>query len=184
LNYEKSGADAISVLTEPDFFLGSNRYLNEISHKVKTPLLRKDFIIDEYQIYEAKCIRASAILLICAILTPQQLKQYYQIAHELNLDVLIETHDEKEIEIALNCGGEIIGVNNRNLNDFSVDLHTSEKLRKYVPSDRVFVSESGLSNADDIKQVRQYGADAVLIGEAFMRTQNIDNLMRILKSEN
>jgi len=180
-NYEQCGADCISVLTEPDFFKGDNRYLSEISKTVTTPLLRKDFIIDEYQIYEAKNLGASAILLICAILTQEQLNEYYMSAINHGMSVLVETHNEREVEMALECGAEIIGVNNRDLNDFSVDLRTSERLRKYVPEDKVFVSESGISTPEDIKRVREYGADAVLIGEAFMRAENIGEMMERLR---
>ena len=180
-NYEKYGADAVSVLTEPEFFKGDNHYLTEISEKIKLPLLRKDFIIDEYQIYEAKVIGASAVLLICSILNEKRLSEYLKLAHSLGLSALVEVHNEDEVQKALASGAEIIGVNNRNLNDFSVDLKTSEKLRKHIPDDKIFVSESGIYTAEDIKAVREYGADAVLIGEAFMKSDNIAELFKIFR---
>ena len=180
-NYEKYGADAVSVLTEPEFFKGDNRYLTEISEKIKLPLLRKDFIIDEYQIYEAKVIGASAVLLICSILNEKRLSEYLKLAHSLGLSALVEVHNEDEVQKALASGAEIIGVNNRNLNDFSVDLKTSEKLRKHIPDDKIFVSESGIHKAEDIKAVREYGADAVLIGEAFMKSDNIAELFKTFR---
>lgn len=180
-NYEKYGADAVSVLTEPEFFKGDNRYLTEISEKIKLPLLRKDFIIDEYQIYEAKVIGASAVLLICSILNEKRLSEYLKLAHSLGLSALVEAHNEDEVQKALASDAEIIGVNNRNLNDFSVDLKTSEKLRKHIPDDKIFVSESGIHTAEDIKAVREYGADAVLIGEAFMKSDNIAELFKTFR---
>lgn len=179
--YEKMGADAISVLTEPDFFKGSNKYLNEIYNKVKTPLLRKDFTVDKYMIYKAKTLGASAILLICSILTEEEIKEYLYIAHSLGLSALVETHDEYEIETALECGAEIIGVNNRNLKTFNVDMSTSERLRKYIPEDKIFVAESGMHKSEDIQRMKNINADAVLIGEAFMRSNNPAELLRSFK---
>ena len=170
VEYEKAGADAISVLTEPFYFKGSNDYLAAIRDRVRIPLLRKDFTVDEYMIYEAKMLGADAILLICAILTPMQLSEYGGIARELGLSALVEAHDEKEIEMAMNAGAKIIGVNNRNLKDFTVDINNSIRLRELVPPEILFVSESGMKNRDDIIRLEQNGTDAVLIGEAFMRS--------------
>ena len=170
--YESAKADAISVLTEPDFFLGSDSYLDEISNAVNTPLLRKDFIIDEYMIYEAKLLGANAILLIAAILEKETLAKYLSIAHELGLSVLVEAHTEKEVEKSLLSGANIIGVNNRNLKTFEVDLQISEKLRKIVPKDKLFVAESGIKTHDDIKILKDIGVDAVLIGETLMRASD------------
>ncbi|MDE5945691.1 MAG: indole-3-glycerol phosphate synthase TrpC [Oscillospiraceae bacterium] len=179
--YEKMGADAISVLTEPDFFKGSNAYLQEIHQKVKTPLLRKDFTVDKYMIYKAKTLGASAILLICSILTKEEIKEYLYIAHSLGLSALVETHNEYEIETALECGAEIIGVNNRNLKTFDVDISTSERLRKYIPEDKIFVAESGMHQPEDIQRMKNIKADAVLIGEAFMRCDNPAELLKSFK---
>lgn len=179
--YEEMGADAISVLTEPEFFKGSNKYLSEIHQTVRTPLLRKDFTIDEYMIYKAKTLGASAILLICSILEKSQLSEYLGIAHSLGLSALVETHNEYEIETALTAGAEIIGVNNRDLKTFRVDTSTSENLRKYVPNDRIFVSESGIHTAEDIQKMKNINADAVLIGEAFMRSENPSELLERFK---
>ena len=179
-DYERSGADAISVLTEPFWFKGSNQYVKEISSNVSIPILRKDFTVDEYMIYEAKTIGASAILLICAILNDNQLKEYTEIAHELGLSVLVEAHDETEVNRALKCGAKIIGVNNRDLRDFTVDITNSIRLRKMVPQDYVFVSESGIKTKEDIANLRNNGTNAVLIGETLMRCSDkkaaLDNL--------
>ena len=142
--YETAGADAISVLTEPAYFQGKNEYLTEIRQAVKIPLLRKDFTVDEYMIYEAKNIGANAVLLICAILSPMQLSEYAGIAGELGLSALVEAHDEKEVEMALKAGARIVGVNNRNLKDFTVDINNSVRLREMVPENILFVSESGM----------------------------------------
>ncbi len=171
--YESAGANAISVLTEPHFFLGSDEYLKEIKQTVKLPVLRKDFTIDPYQIYEAKLLGADAVLLICALLDTMQLREYIKTAHSLGLSSLVEAHDEKEIHSALEAGARVIGVNNRNLKTFEVDITTSARLRELVPSDRVFVSESGIKTAGDIAELRRNGTDAVLIGETLMRSGNI-----------
>lgn len=171
-DYENAGAAAISCLTEPFWFQGSNRYLRQIAAKVKIPVLRKDFTVDEYMIYEAKVIGASAILLICSILSEEQLKEYLELAHSLGMSALVEAHDEKEIETAVNIGAKIIGVNNRNLKDFSIDTENSARLRKLVPKDRIFVSESGISTAADVDSLRKIGANAALIGETLMRADN------------
>ncbi|MCQ2085248.1 MAG: indole-3-glycerol phosphate synthase TrpC [archaeon] len=168
--YEAAGAACISVLTEPTRFLGEDRFLKEITSEVNIPCIRKDFVVDEYMIYEAKLLGASAILLICAILTQEQLNKYTRIAHDLGLSVLCETHDEDEMKMALACGARIIGVNNRNLKDFTVDIGNCTRLRKYVPEDYVFVAESGIKTAEDIRVLREAGVDAVLIGETLMRS--------------
>lgn len=179
--YEEAGADAISVLTEPKWFLGSDRYLQEIAELVSVPCLRKDFTVNEYMIYEAKLLGASAVLLICAILSPLRLGRYISLSDELGLSALVEAHDEAEIETALRAGARIIGVNNRNLKDFSVDTANSRRLRNLVPEDVLFVSESGVSSPADVKAVRECGADAVLIGEALMRAPDKKSTLREMK---
>lgn len=168
-DYEAAGADCISVLTEPKWFLGSDEYLKEIAESVSVPCLRKDFTVDEYMIYEAKLLGASAVLLICSILTENQIRRFIKICDTLGMSALVEAHDENEVQTALNAGARIIGVNNRNLKDFSVDTDNSCRLRELIPPDVLFVSESGVSNADDVKKLREIGADAVLIGETLMR---------------
>lgn len=170
--YEKAGADCISVLTEPTRFLGSDEYLKEIASEVKIPCIRKDFIASEYMIYEAKTLGAKAVLLICSILTPKQIESYIKICDSLGISALVETHDEEEIKVAIKAGARIIGVNNRNLKDFSVDTANSQKLRLLVPSDIIFVSESGVKSAEDIEKLRKAGVNAVLIGETLMRAEN------------
>lgn len=171
-DYEKAGADCISVLTEPKWFLGDDRYLKEIAETVKIPCIRKDFTVDECMIYEAKVLGASAVLLICAILEGEQIKEYINICDALGLSALVEAHDESEIEIAIEAGARIIGVNNRNLKDFSVDTDNSTRLRQMIPRDVIYVSESGIKNAEDIRKLREAGVDAVLIGETLMRAQD------------
>ena len=171
-DYEAAGADCISVLTEPEWFLGSDRYLEEIAHTVGIPCLRKDFTVDEYMIYEAKLLGASAVLLICSILDAEQLKEYIGVADSLGLSSLVEAHDEREIAAAVGAGARVIGVNNRNLKDFTVDTGNSGKLRSIVPDDIVFVSESGVSDAADVKRLYDAHVDAVLIGEALMRASD------------
>ena len=167
--YEKAGADCISVLTEPRWFLGKDQYLKEIAANVSIPCLRKDFAVDPYMIYEAKVLGASAVLLICSILEKAQLKEYLQIAEGLGLSALVEAHDEEEIAKALEAGARIIGVNNRNLKDFTVDTEYSRKLRNMIPIEVLFVSESGVKTPEDVQKLREIGADAVLIGETLMR---------------
>lgn len=179
-SYEDAGAAAISILTEPYYFKGSNEYLKEIFREVSIPLLRKDFTIDEYMIYEAKLMGASAILLICAILDDDQLRKYMLIAHELGLSVLVEAHDEEEVERAIAVGAKIIGVNNRDLKTFTVDRSNSIRLRKKVPSHILFVSESGIKTAEDISILKENGTDAVLIGETFMKSNNKKEMLNIL----
>lgn len=168
--YEAAGADSISVLTEPKWFLGSNRHLKEIANSISVPCLRKDFTVDEYMIYEAKLLNASAVLLICSILTEKQVKEYISICDELGLSALVETHDESEVHMALSSGARIIGVNNRNLKDFTVDTENSRRLRELIPQEVLFVSESGVTGAEDVSKLREIGADAVLIGETLMRS--------------
>ncbi len=167
--YEAAGADCISVLTEPKWFLGSDEYLKEIASEVSIPCIRKDFTVDEYMIYEARVLGASAVLLICSILTKEEIKKYLAICDELGLSALVEAHDEAEIKLAVECGARLIGVNNRNLKDFSVDTGNSARLRALVPDDVVFVSESGVSGSEDIDAIRAMGANAALVGEALMR---------------
>lgn len=169
-DYEKAGASAISCLTEPFWFKGKDEYLTEISRAVKIPVLRKDFTVDEYMIYQAKTLGASAVLLICSILSKEQLSEYLGIAHSLGLSALVETHDEEEVRTALAVGAGIIGVNNRDLRTFTVDINNSARLRKLVPPEVLFVSESGIKTAADIEALRSNGTNAVLIGETLMRS--------------
>lgn len=170
--YEQAGADCISVLTEPKWFLGSGEYLKEIAGAVSLPCLRKDFTVDEYMIYEAKLLGASAVLLICAILDGRQIEDYIGICDEMGLSALVEAHDEKEVRTALAAGARVIGVNNRNLKDFTVDTENSKRLREMIPKGIVFVSESGVSSAEDVRELKNIGADAVLVGEALMRADD------------
>ena len=170
--YEEAGASAISCLTEPFYFQGADHYLQEIAQTVKLPVLRKDFTVDEYMIYEAKLLGASAVLLICSLLTEKQIREFLSVCDELGLSALVETHDENEISAAVNAGARIIGVNNRSLKDFSVDTGNSRRLRDLVPKDILFVSESGVKNAQDTEELRKIGADAVLIGETLMRSSD------------
>ncbi|MDR1231195.1 MAG: indole-3-glycerol phosphate synthase TrpC [Spirochaetaceae bacterium] len=170
--YEAAGAAAISVLTEPQFFQGSAAYLQDIARDVQIPCLRKDFVIDEYQIYEAKFLGAAAVLLICALLDEKQLAAFIRIAESIGLSALVETHCESEVESAVNAGARIIGVNNRDLQTFAVDLDVTRRLAKRIPDGLVKVSESGIHTSDDIKRVNDCGVDAVLIGESMMRAQD------------
>lgn len=169
-DYEKAGASAISCLTEPFYFQGRDAYLKEIAEKSGIPVLRKDFTVDEYMIYQAKAMGAAAILLICAILDDVQLRDYHSLAAELGLGVLTEAHDEQELERALACGAPVIGVNNRDLRTFQVDMNNSIRLRQMAPEGTLFVSESGIRTADDIRRLRENKVDAVLIGETLMRS--------------
>ena len=171
-DYERIGADAVSVLTEPKWFLGSDEYLKEIAENIKIPVLRKDFTVDEYMLYEAKILGASAVLLIVSILSEKQLCSYLEICGSLGLSALVEVHDEDEAKIAISSGAKIIGVNNRNLKDFSVDTQNSANLREKIPNEILFVSESGVKNSDDVKKIISIGADAVLIGETMMKAQD------------
>lgn len=179
--YEQGGASAISCLTEPKFFLGSDAYLQSVRQAVELPILRKDFTVDEYMIYEAKLLGASAVLLICAILDDAQLKEYLAVCDGLGLSALVEAHDDAEVERALKVGARILGVNNRNLKDFTVDTENSRRLRARIPKDVLFVSESGVKTAEDVAQLAAIGADAVLIGETLMRAPDKTAKLQELK---
>lgn len=179
--YENAGADCISVLTEPTRFLGSDLYLKEIASAVDIPCLRKDFIVDEYMIYEAKLLGAKAILLICSILNEKQIADYIKICDKLGISALTEAHDEKEIKMAVNSGARIIGVNNRNLKDFTVDTDNSRRMRELVPENILFVSESGVKSAEDVVLLKNIGVDAVLIGETLMRAKNKETKLKELR---
>lgn len=181
--YEAAGADCISVLTEPKWFLGSSDYLREIAAAVKTPCLRKDFTVDEYMIYEAKALGAKAVLLICSILPAEQIERYIGVCDELGLSALVEAHDEDEVRTAVSAGARIIGVNNRNLADFTVNTDNSRGLRELVPDGVLFVSESGVSSREDTARLEAVGADAVLIGEALMRAPDIAAKLSELRGE-
>lgn len=167
--YEKAGADCISVLTEPKWFLGSDEYLKEIASVVSIPCLRKDFTVDEYMIYEAKLWGAQAVLLICSIISTEKIREYINICDTLGISALVEAHNEAEIKSAVEAGARIIGVNNRNLKDFTVDTENSRRMRELVPKDILFVSESGVKTTRDIQVLQEIGVDAVLIGETLMR---------------
>lgn len=180
-DYEKAGADVISVLTEPEYFKGDNRYLMEISQTVNIPVLRKDFTVDEYQIYEAKLIGADAVLLICSLLDTKVLHNYIKICNELGLSALVEAHTEEEVLSALEAGARVIGVNNRNLQTFEVDLNNSIRLRNLVPKDIIFVAESGIKTAEEITKLRTAGVNAVLIGETLMRSPNKREILTELR---
>lgn len=171
-DYEKAGAACISVLTEPKWFLGSDEYLREIAAEVNIPCIRKDFTVYEYMIYEARLLGAKAVLLICSILKEEQIKKYIAICDKLGLSALVEAHNENEIKMAVNVGARLIGVNNRNLNDFSVDTGNSRRMIELIPNGTLFVSESGVKNAEDIRLLREAGVDAVLIGETLMRAED------------
>lgn len=175
--YESAGADCVSCLTEPKWFLGSDGIFREIRRDIAVPMLRKDFTVDEYQLYEAKCLGADAVLLICALLDTATLAYFLEICAELGLCALVEAHDEAEIRAAAAAGGRIIGVNNRNLKDFSVNLDNARRLRDRIPSGALFVAESGIQSADAVTSLRAAGADAVLIGEALMRAADKRTLL-------
>ncbi len=181
-DYEASGADCISVLTEPQWFLGSDEIFKEIRSNVSVPMLRKDFTIDEYQIYQAKAMGADAVLLICALLDTDTLRKYINICNSLSLSALVETHDAGEIKSAIAAGAEIIGVNNRNLYNFSEDISNTAKLRSLIPDNVIFVSESGIKTSYDAKSLIQEGADALLIGEALMRSNNKGDFINEIKN--
>lgn len=181
--YQQAGANAISCLTEPFYFQGKNEYLAEVCATVRIPVLRKDFFVDPYMIYEAKALGASAILLICAILNDQELAEYFTIAETLGLSCVFEAHDSEEITRALRCGARIVGVNNRNLKTFSLDLHNSIHLRKEVPSSVLFISESGIKTAADIALLQENNVNAVLVGETFMRASNKKEMLATLRGK-
>lgn len=172
--YTKYGANAISVLTEKDFFLGSDQYLKDIKKVSNLPILRKDFIVDEYQIYQAKAMGADAVLLIAAILDDKQLNKFYSIAKQLELTSLVEAHTEEEVKRAAQIGARIIGINNRNLKTFEVDIHTTERLMRFVPNGTLTVSESGIQTREDVVYLESLGVNALLIGETLMRAEDIE----------
>lgn len=178
--YQSAGASAISVLTETDYFLGSDQYVKEVSKAVNIPIIRKDFTVDEYMLYQAKAMGASAVLLICALLDTETIKKYIKICDSLGLSALVEAHDEQEVQSAIDAGARIIGVNNRNLKNFTVDINNSTRLRRLVPKDIIFVAESGIKTPQDIAALKQANVDAVLIGETFMRCENKKEMLTAL----
>lgn len=179
--YERAGAACISVLTEPEYFKGDIAYLEEIRRNVNIPLLRKDFIIDEYMIYQAKINGASSVLLICSLLDSMTIKDYINICDRLGLSALVEVHNEEEISMALKAGARMIGVNNRDLKNFTVDIHNSERLRKFVPDNILFVAESGIKTREDIKRLQEAKVNAVLIGETLMRAEDKKKMLDALR---
>lgn len=184
LDYERAGADCISCLTEPEFFCGADSHLREIAKHTKIPILRKDFIIDSYMIYQAKVLGADCVLLISEILGREEMREFCDIAHSLGLSVLVESHSESALQNALSTNARLIGVNNRDLRDFKVDLQTSVRLKKLVPKDRIFVSESGIASHSDIALLQSSGINAVLIGETLMREKDKTNTLNALKGVN
>lgn len=179
--YELAGADCISVLTEPKYFLGNDSYLQEIAQAVSVPCLRKDFVVAPYMIYEARVLGAAAVLLICSLLTEKELAEYLEICEGLGMSALVEVHNAAEISMAIHAGARIIGVNNRNLSDFSVDMANSSRLRELVPPEILFVAESGIKTSADVQALREIGADAVLIGELLMRAENRSAMLAELR---
>lgn len=179
--YEAAGAACVSVLTEPRWFLGRNTYLREIASAVSIPCLRKDFVVDEYMIYQAKTLGAAAILLICSLLDGETLARHLELCDALGLSALVEAHDEDEVRMAVAAGAQVIGVNNRNLRDFSVDLGNSKRLRRLAPPEVRFVAESGIRTAADIEELRQAGVNGVLIGETLMRAQDKAKMLAQLR---
>ena len=180
--YNMADVQAVSVLTEKNHFLGHDDYMVKIRQAIPKPLLRKDFIIDMWQIYQSRCLGADAILLIASLLTDEELKKFQLVAGILGMQCLVEVHDEMELERALAADSKIIGINNRNLKTFEVDLKTTEKLVNYIPNDRIVVSESGIQTAEDIKYLRELGVDAVLIGETLMRSESIQDRIFALRA--
>ncbi len=181
LEYERAGGECISVLTEPKWFLGSGRYLQEIAAAVSIPCLRKDFVVSPYMVYEARIFGAAAVLLICSLLTEQELAAYIKICDSMGMSALVEAHDEAEVQMAVRAGARLIGVNNRNLQDFSVDMENSRRLRELVPPETLFVAESGVKSAADVQKLREIGVDAVLVGEALMRAADRSAMLRELR---
>lgn len=181
--YEQAGADCLSVLTEPKYFLGCDEYLSRIREAVRLPILRKDFTVDTYQIYQAKVIGANAVLLICALLDEAFIKECIEICDELGLTALVEAHDEEEIRMAVNAGARVIGVNNRNLKDFTVDIHNSTRLREFAPEGTLFVAESGIKTREDVKAFADERVDAVLVGETLMRAEDKTQMLVYLRGE-
>ncbi len=180
-DYEEAGASCISVLTEPDFFKGRDEYLTEIKRNVNIPILRKDFILEPYQIYQAKVIGADCILLICSLLKEETVREYIRLCDYLGLSALVEAHDEEEVKSAVRAGARIIGVNNRNLKTFEVDIHNSERLRNFVPEHLLFVAESGIKTPEDINTLRKAKVNAVLIGETLMRSSEKKKMLNELR---
>ena len=182
--YEKAGASCISVLTEPEYFKGDKKYLKEISENVSIPLIRKDFVIDEYMIYDGKIHGASCVLLICSLLDEDTIRKYIEICDSLGMSALVEAHDEEEVKKAIKSGARIIGVNNRDLKTFTVDIGNSERLRKLVPEDILFVAESGIKSNVEIERLKKAKVNGVLIGETFMKAENKKQMLDELKGEN
>ncbi len=180
-DYEEAGASCISVLTEPDYFKGDRQYLKEISENVTVPLIRKDFIIDEYMIYDAKIHGASCVLLICSLLDKETMEKYIEICDNLGMSALVEAHDEEEIQKAVEAGARMIGVNNRDLKTFTVDIGNSERLRKLVPDNILFIAESGIKTNADINRLRKAKVNGVLIGETFMKAENKKEMLQKLR---
>ena len=181
-DYEAAGADCISCLTEPKWFLGSDEIFKEIRSQVKTPMIRKDFTVDAYQIYQAKLMGADAVLLIVALLDAKTIAEWIALCDKLGMTALVETHDEREIEIAVQAGARVIGVNNRNLKDFTVDFENSARLREKIPAEAIFVAESGVQKPEDLHRIHQIGADAVLIGEALMRSPDKAKMLERMRA--
>lgn len=181
--YEAAGAAAISVLTETDYFLGDDRYLRQIYDAVQTPLLRKNFTVDAYQIYQAKTLGAGAVLLICAILDEKRIRSFIEICDSLGMSALVEAHDAEEVRMADSAGARVIGVNNRNLKDFTVDIGNSLRLRELVPGDTLFVAESGISTPEDVRALREGGVNGVLIGESLMRAKDKKAMLDYLRGK-
>lgn len=182
-DYADAGADCISVLTDVEYFQGSNEYLSQVKAAVNVPLLRKDFTIDERQIYEARAIGADAILLIAAILTTEQMREFLALSHQLGMDTLVEVHDREELERVLELDAQLIGINNRNLKTFVTDLRTTEQLIEMIPPNKLIVSESGISSSNEIEWLSGIGAGAVLVGEHFMRQPEIGPAVSALVGE-
>ncbi len=180
--YETAGADCVSCLTEPKWFLGSDQIFKEIRQTIKTPMIRKDFTVDEYQIYQARAMGADAVLLICAILDQKTIERYLDLCRNLGLSALVEAHDEKEIAAAVAAGARIIGVNNRNLKDFSVNFSNAARLRDKIPASCIYVAESGVKQPEDVKCIRQIGADAVLMGEVLMRAADKKEMLDAMRN--
>ena len=180
--YETAGADAVSCLTEPKWFLGSDGIFREVRFLLRVPMLRKDFVVDEYQLFQSVLLQANCVLLICSLLDQKTLDRYLRICEELDLAALVETHDEEEIRAAVQAGARMIGVNNRNLKDFSVDLDHAARLQTLIPSDRLFVAESGVTEPRDAAALRAAGADAILVGEAMMRAEDKPAFLRAMRS--
>ena len=179
--YEAAGADGVSCLTEPKWFLGSDDIFRQVRRTISLPMLRKDFTVDEYQIYQARLMGANAVLLIVSLLDGETLKGYLDLCRSLGLAALVETHDGQEVDAALNAGAEIIGVNNRNLKDFSVDFSNAARLRDRIPPGVLYVAESGLTGPEDAAALKRLGADAALVGEALMRAPDKGAMLASLR---